>query len=48
MLNTGDISEDTASLAHGDLLDLRIDLVPYEAVTTRAWTGRLRLRAGPA
>ena len=34
--HTGDISEDTASLAHGDQLDLRIDLVPYEAPVRRA------------
>jgi predicted nucleic acid-binding protein len=31
------VSADVASLAHADLLDLRIDLVAYEAVAARAW-----------
>lgn len=33
----GDVTADTASLAHGDLLDLRVELVPYAAVASRAW-----------
>ena len=43
--HSGDISEDTASLAHVDLLDLRIDLVPYEVVATRVWDLRHNLTA---
>jgi predicted nucleic acid-binding protein len=34
---SGDISEDTASLAHSDLRDLRTQLYPYGAVAERAW-----------
>jgi predicted nucleic acid-binding protein len=33
----GDITADTASLAHGDLLDLRIELWPYAPVAERCW-----------
>lgn len=33
----GDIGDDLATLAHADLLDLRIALYPYEAVAERAW-----------
>lgn len=33
----GDISSDTASLAHGDLLALRIDLFPYAPLADRCW-----------
>lgn len=33
----GHISEDTASMAHGDLLDLRIELFPYEPFAERSW-----------
>jgi len=36
----GDISADTASLAHNDLLDLNVELVPYEPVASRIWTLR--------
>jgi predicted nucleic acid-binding protein len=32
-----EISDDVASLAHADLLDLRVDLVPYADVAIRAW-----------
>jgi predicted nucleic acid-binding protein len=39
----GDISSDIASLAHTDLLDLRVDLFPYEAVAPRAWALRANL-----
>lgn len=33
----GDISGDTASLAHADLLDLRIELFPYRPLASRVW-----------
>lgn len=33
----GDASPDTAALAHADLLELRVALVPYAAVAARAW-----------
>lgn len=31
------ISNDTAALAHADLLQLRIELFPYELVAARVW-----------
>jgi predicted nucleic acid-binding protein len=33
----GQISADAASLAHADLLDLRIELFPYPPFAARAW-----------
>lgn len=33
----GDISADVASLAHRDLLDLRVELFPYHPCAARAW-----------
>lgn len=33
----GDISGDTASMAHADLLDLRIELFAYEPFAARVW-----------
>lgn len=42
---TGEITQDTASLAHADLLDLRIALVPYDAVASRVWQLRHNLAA---
>lgn len=39
----GDISADTASLAHGDLLDLPVELFPYGLVAARAWALRENL-----
>ena len=33
----GDISADSAALAHADLLDLRVDLFPYEPFASRVW-----------
>ncbi|MHB8464481.1 MAG: type II toxin-antitoxin system VapC family toxin [Acidimicrobiales bacterium] len=33
----GDISEDVAALAHGDLLDLRVELFAYEPFAERTW-----------
>jgi predicted nucleic acid-binding protein len=41
----GDISMETASLAHADLLDLSVDLFPYERFATRVWDLRLDLTA---
>ena len=32
-----EITDDVASLAHADLTDLRIQLVPYETVAVRIW-----------
>lgn len=39
----GDISSDTAALAHADLLALRVELIPYAGVAERAWQLRLNL-----
>jgi predicted nucleic acid-binding protein len=33
----GDITPDTAALAHGDLLALRVDLFPYAPLAERCW-----------
>ena len=33
----GDISPDVASLAHTDLLDLRVELFPYQPCAVRVW-----------
>lgn len=33
----GDVSDDVAALAHGDLLDLRLALWPYEPLAARCW-----------
>jgi predicted nucleic acid-binding protein len=33
----GEISADTASLAHADLLSLRVELFAYEPFATRVW-----------
>ncbi len=33
----GDLSADSAALAHADLLDLRIDLYPYDPFAARVW-----------
>jgi predicted nucleic acid-binding protein len=35
-----ELSDDVASLAHADLLDLRVQLVPYELVADRVWALR--------
>lgn len=37
------ISSDQAAQAHADLLDLRIELWPYELLATRAWQLRHNL-----
>jgi predicted nucleic acid-binding protein len=34
---TGEISADTATLAHADLLSLRVELFPYEPFASRVW-----------
>lgn len=44
----GQISEDTATLAHADLLAMTIELVPYRVVAERAWTLRHNLTANDA
>ena len=33
----GEISQDTAGMAHGDLLDLSAELLPYEPFGQRVW-----------
>ena len=33
----GDLSDDAAALAHGDLLQLRVALFPYEPFAERVW-----------
>lgn len=33
----GEISADVAALAHGDLTDLRVELLPYAIVSDRVW-----------
>lgn len=40
-----EISDDTASLAHHDLLDLSVDLYPYELVAPRIWDLRSNVTA---
>jgi predicted nucleic acid-binding protein len=41
----GDISQDVAALAHGDLLALRVALFPYEPFAGRVWELRNNLTA---
>lgn len=40
-----DLSRDTASLAHADLLDLRVALFPYKPFADRAWELRDNITA---
>lgn len=42
---TGEISADTASLAHADLLRLPVELFAYEPFATRAWELRPTITA---
>ena len=42
---TGGISADVATIAHDDLLALRVDLYPYEPVASRVWELRHNLTA---
>jgi predicted nucleic acid-binding protein len=41
----GEISADTAALAHADLLSLRVELFAYEPFATRVWELRGRITA---
>lgn len=41
----GEISAETASLAHADLLDLPVTLFPYEPFAVRVWALRSNLTA---
>jgi predicted nucleic acid-binding protein len=41
----GEVSDDIATLAHADLLDLSIDLFGYEPVASRVWELRGNLSA---
>ena len=43
--HAGQLSADTASLAHQDLLSLRLDLFPYEPFARRVWDLRQNLTA---
>lgn len=42
---SGDITTETASLAHADLLALRVDLFPYAPFATRIWELRSNVTA---
>lgn len=44
-VSAGEISEDVASLAHADLVDLRVELFPYGTVASRIWELRHNLSA---
>ena len=41
----GDISADVASLAHEDLVSLRLELFPYSACASRVWELRSNITA---
>jgi predicted nucleic acid-binding protein len=41
----GHISDEAASFAHGDLLLLRVELVPYEPLARRVWELRPNVTA---
>lgn len=41
----GDISDDVATLAHRDLMDLAVNLYPYEALGSRVWELRHNVTA---
>jgi predicted nucleic acid-binding protein len=41
----GDLSDDVASLAHDDLVQLRVELFPYEPEAERVWELRDNLTA---
>jgi predicted nucleic acid-binding protein len=43
--DAGEITDDIASLAHADLLDLRIELVSYDMVASRIWEFRRNVTA---
>jgi predicted nucleic acid-binding protein len=42
---SGEISADTASMAHADLLSLRVELFSYEPFATRVWELRDNITA---
>ena len=42
---SGDISQDSASLAHGDLMALPVELFPYEPFAPRVWELRRNVTA---
>src|SRR5258706_12284024 len=42
---SGDVSPDTASMAHADLLSLRVELFPYAPFAARVWELRSNLTA---
>ena len=42
---SGDISTDAGTLAHADLLSLRVELFPYEPFADRVWELRANLTA---
>lgn len=44
-VSAGEISDDVASLAHADLIDLRVELLAYGIVALRAWDLRHNLSA---
>lgn len=44
-VHAGQITDDIASLAHADLLDLRVQLVSYDMVADRTWELRHNLTA---
>ncbi len=44
----GDVSADVASLAHDDLVSLRVELFPYEPFASRVWQLRANVSAHDA
>lgn len=42
---SGDVSPDTATLAHADLMALDVDLFPYAVVADRTWELRVNVSA---
>ena len=44
-VHAGEVTDDVASLAHGDLLDLHVELVAYDIVAERIWQLRDNLTA---
>lgn len=42
-VNSGGVTDDIASIAHADLLDLRVGLISYDTVAVRAWELRYNL-----
>jgi predicted nucleic acid-binding protein len=44
-LLAGDVSEEVASISHGELLAWRVDLFPYEPFADRIWELRSNLSA---